>query len=582
MANGTSHCPRLDPLFGTLPFEITTKIFAYLEQADCLRCMAVCREWYSSVPQCSRDVWTELGIPDDGTLGFNKRLQLCLGDHVESVMFYRFKYETDLYRAMQKLIDAGCSRIKRLGFENCITPRENKFLSVLQPLTQSTRMLTFHGHSFGLTFIDILAICPQLNHFSFTAADFGNPVLRLDDDTPNLCQLKFPHLTRLFVEVLKSDVQWQLAPILQRSPNMRYLGYRNTSPSGNSLYYSELIDLDQLFTWCPKLISLEMNSDMLVNYQDLPLRHDVPDDNVPGLRCFIAHETHLAGADQIGAHLLQHMDTLEYISFGSRTLQRTDWSATLRRLHCPRLRILVCHGIKYYGTAVDDMIRSCPDLEELVVLGDENASFHLPSALRWLTRLKFLNINGIPIDCNDTELFPDNALTELFTQLTSSESQMTELRLRNTWQIAPPPSCQKPPSVVHTAVEHSMIYLPQEYTDDALCHLVNAFSNLEIESLAIANMHEPSNDVIQALSGLPSLETLEMYGRHRFEGFDINLLVQLLQNCTKLRGVSIIGLALAGTEEDIQVFLERNVPRCMVIADDRQIHYYRIALLESE
>ena len=99
-----------------LPPEILSLIFFYLSQRDCIRSMAVCKSWYTMIPNCSRRAWKKLVLhPAYIRRGDHVRWEQCLGRHVKSITFSQFQDEGELYRMMQKLADCNCLHAEHIG-----------------------------------------------------------------------------------------------------------------------------------------------------------------------------------------------------------------------------------------------------------------------------------------------------------------------------------------------------------------------------------------------------------------------------------------------------------------------------------
>ena len=100
-----------------LSSDIVLKIFSYLTQQDCLTCMAVCRDWYATVPQYSQDTWEELQLDWRDASIDHQRRQQCLGSHVKRVSIKSMSDKEDLssITLMQRLLDWKCTRIQSLG-----------------------------------------------------------------------------------------------------------------------------------------------------------------------------------------------------------------------------------------------------------------------------------------------------------------------------------------------------------------------------------------------------------------------------------------------------------------------------------
>ena len=100
-----------------LSYDIISEIFLYLNQEDCLNCMATCREWYARIPQYTQANWETLHLDQNGITQPEER---NLGKHVKHVLFYYMQADL-LSKMMQKLLDCGCTEIESLGKMLCKT-----------------------------------------------------------------------------------------------------------------------------------------------------------------------------------------------------------------------------------------------------------------------------------------------------------------------------------------------------------------------------------------------------------------------------------------------------------------------------
>ncbi|KAI8138932.1 hypothetical protein BJV82DRAFT_276200 [Fennellomyces sp. T-0311] len=95
--------------------DIILLIFSYLNQADCLTCMLVCRDWYYAIPQYAKSVWTTIDLDPSDAYIENLCRARCLGGHVKNVTLRYFASEYELTCILNKLLDWGCTKIKSLG-----------------------------------------------------------------------------------------------------------------------------------------------------------------------------------------------------------------------------------------------------------------------------------------------------------------------------------------------------------------------------------------------------------------------------------------------------------------------------------
>ena len=89
-------------------YDIISNIFVYLDQRDCLNCMATCREWCDDIPQFTQDNWKTISFEGTEISEHQKR---NLGKHVKDVTVCFDSGAT----MIQQLLDCGCTEIESLG-----------------------------------------------------------------------------------------------------------------------------------------------------------------------------------------------------------------------------------------------------------------------------------------------------------------------------------------------------------------------------------------------------------------------------------------------------------------------------------
>ena len=93
-------------------YDLISNIFyIYLDQQDCLNCMATCHAWYELIPQFTQANWKTLQLDKKG---ISLRQGQNLGKHVKHVLFKGVS-EYLLSDTMQQLLDYGCDEIESLG-----------------------------------------------------------------------------------------------------------------------------------------------------------------------------------------------------------------------------------------------------------------------------------------------------------------------------------------------------------------------------------------------------------------------------------------------------------------------------------
>ncbi|KAI9250961.1 hypothetical protein BDA99DRAFT_608253 [Phascolomyces articulosus] len=419
-----------------LPFDIISKIFSYLDQTECLTCMAVDRNWYYGVPHYVQSIWKTLEVLGSGDKALeeminNKRRKFCLGKHVKTIIFDTFgEEETNLYALMQYLLDCDCKQLETMEFYECKTSKDQPtFIRLLYQLGTQLTHLTLEEHGSNVPFIDILSVCPNLTHFTY-APEYSawesymiydsEPFIENRDDLlkellpeayKDRHSFLFTNLTYLCLNCpLKKQIR--LEPILRKCPNLQHLigtSFGFFYEEGECYYppYNDAtVDLDELFSWCPKLIYYMANN----GYYEAP---DIDDDNDKSCANKVIEKnqqnasdndnivklTHLGlceeqGYDQIASFLNKHKHTLEclhilryqYTGDNSEdnedgqqdgSSQEIDWSPILSKLQLDRLRELMAVGIYFQNddppTTFFNMLSHLPVIEVIDVL------FALPS-----------------------------------------------------------------------------------------------------------------------------------------------------------------------------------------------------------
>ena len=98
----------------SLPSEILMTIFGMLTQADCLRCMSVCRAWYKTIPHYARYCFRTVILKGNRGDACNKRLQKCLGSHVKSAVLDGCDSQAQLETLIIMLDKHNCHNLVQL------------------------------------------------------------------------------------------------------------------------------------------------------------------------------------------------------------------------------------------------------------------------------------------------------------------------------------------------------------------------------------------------------------------------------------------------------------------------------------
>ncbi|KAI8146797.1 hypothetical protein BJV82DRAFT_397991 [Fennellomyces sp. T-0311] len=495
MTSNSTQPPLQSSVLGELPFEIAARIFSYINQRECLTCMAVCRAWYSTVPQYSRDVWANINIT-------------------------------------------------------------REFLTLLQRLAHAATDLSFHRHDMGPDVIELLDSCPRLTRFSFKHADYDNRLVKPFADPPKTDE--FIHLKRLSVEIHDNDLEKQLIPVLQKSPNLEQLVCHlpDCFDVDDAFHRTTAISADSIALWCPKLVSLELislyrdSSDEPDTVQLHPIKTSAMS---PGLRSLTATETESLGPDTIGPFLLRNADTLETISLTKYSLNTiNDWSSMFSKVEFPNLRTLELYAIGINDAATNRLLAHCPALESLYIYTAENPPMiHLAQALENLTQLKTIELQSVQIAQED------------FDAIIASKSKLERAEFRDVIPVTDT-LLQRLPLLQSLKQLHiSFSEIRQDHTDAGLHQFVEMLSRSKLQILHLEGLQNLRSDAIQALANLPCLEWIILCGP---EGSSLKCdgpsLVRMIDNCESLKWAKLSDLELTGTDMDLLAYLKQEVKTC--------------------
>ncbi|KAI9492420.1 hypothetical protein BDB00DRAFT_873501 [Zychaea mexicana] len=420
--NDVTVTPGLDQSLGfldALPFDIICDIFLRLEQRDCLTCMAVCHAWRDRVPQYTKGVWTTLHLEQHKQYLENHRVAQCIGNHLKQVTLSGYDKDEELFTVLQKLISFGCFEVDSLEFMLCKIVYQGAFLRLLRQLAQNMTELKFIDHQWNLSFLHVLGACPRLKNFTFKPSSDGWRS-GIYDQEPTVAaglpsNLVFESLTHVCLDTVISKLR--LKRILQRCPNLRCLIssnniidlYLHSPPDARDA----IVDFDTLFTLCPLISHLEVNS-VLLDPMDIGYRDNYPFWNErgdaaaaaittssgTGLRAFITREGNGYKPDQIMPLMQKNANNLELLWLGEnidyehRDLPPANWSHLIQSIHAEQLRILFCDRLNCDGAAYGSMLQQCPAVEVLV-LRSAYMTTDTFTGLETLERLKFLELQHI-------------------------------------------------------------------------------------------------------------------------------------------------------------------------------------------
>ncbi|KAI8145781.1 hypothetical protein BJV82DRAFT_666346 [Fennellomyces sp. T-0311] len=366
-----------------LPADITFIIFSYLDQQDCLNCMAVCRAWYDIVPHCAQLAWESVRFHPRDFAAHHQRREKCLGSHVKTVVLDSF-LEQQLYDMMQQLLDWGCAEIHSLEITNSSTAMDqDMFLRQLESLSAKMKQLKVTKHNSNIPLLHILGACPRLTHFTFQPTIQSYTTHAMYDQEPVTARMlsptiQFSTVQYLFLDALM-DKQQRLEPVLRRCPNLRYLVClkstactsirHQTNAVPICSYTTTTVHLDELLYWCPRIVHFEANCGYRILdkcYDGWPVEEAATEET--GLRSILVCEEH--GVDRIAPHLIRNQHSLRELSLGEHELfprNLINWSPIFGILYLNNLQTLVCDMIHFDTASMVTLLNHCPVLHTLIV-----------------------------------------------------------------------------------------------------------------------------------------------------------------------------------------------------------------------
>ncbi|KAI8137038.1 hypothetical protein BJV82DRAFT_718485 [Fennellomyces sp. T-0311] len=377
----------------TLPPDIIPEILSFLDQVDCLTCMAVCRSWFRLIPQYAKGIWTTLRL-DERNAGFeNQRLSHCLGDHVKNVTLDTLKNEKDGYHLMHNLLGWGCTRIKFLELNGCQTDDQDLLLEVLRKLGPHLTQLKMLSHESNIAFLHILHACPRLTYFTYQSKiDYSHDAGVIDKEPAVLNPVSsigsFPSITHLNIDAML-DTQVLLNPILKRCPNLRSFtgtSFATADIQDNETFPRYVADYDLLFEWCPKLTYIN-GSLSYVYLKDISEQSD--EDGFTGLRKLRVADAYQQSG--IIRRLTESQDTLETLSVNPILAYETafSWTDILTKLQLTKLQDFDFRRIHFDGSSIVNILNRCPALERLYL--ESNTVELDPTTVRLLLPMRQLH-----------------------------------------------------------------------------------------------------------------------------------------------------------------------------------------------
>ncbi|KAI8136934.1 hypothetical protein BJV82DRAFT_584145 [Fennellomyces sp. T-0311] len=413
-----------------LPSDILLGIFMHLKQRDSLACMAVCRDWYHTIPQYTQSAWETLTLGARDVKMENKRRICCLGDHVKHVILVGLKSE-DIYHTVEKLLTHGCARIESLELNGCQTDDQDGLLEILTKLAPHLTHLKFVGHRSNIAFSHIFTACPELTHFTYQLKVDDWEGSGVYDTEPTIQKSKEPTLvnrptkiTHLCLDVVMNK-DTRLYPLLRRCPNLRcFIGpslYARFDNSETWQYewvwdcnpvvdgepwwdYNRIsVDIDFLLKMCPNINYLQP----YYTYQDFDELGDVDgytnDTNCTGLRYLSICEDY--GGARVARYVTRNQSTLENLFIQPIVREDFDlmyqWSPVFQSLQLPQLRTLHLDITHRDTASLISLLNHCPALEGLYIFSGQLVFD--PQTLGSLTKLQrlrsltcpYLHIDGL-------------------------------------------------------------------------------------------------------------------------------------------------------------------------------------------
>ncbi|KAI8148007.1 hypothetical protein BJV82DRAFT_709694 [Fennellomyces sp. T-0311] len=522
----------------TLPSDIVIEIVSYFSQQDCLTCMAVCRNWYETIPQYTQSVWKEVILDERYLSRTHHRRERCLGDHVESVIIRSTEEQArqaHLYMLIQLLLDCGCSGIRSLELICWNMNDEDKLLGLLRQLAPKLTHLKLAKAHFSISPLSLFDIYPELTHFTchecnfFPSNDYGH-ILRSSESTVDR-PTKITHLL-LDVRMDKKHIKC----ILKKCPNLRSL--IGVSEATMSRRLSRLPDssisneLDSIFSLCPRIGFLATDS----CYTSIHWFKDNPDDYLSdqaGLRYFRIIGCY--GLDQIGRHLTKNQVTLEALSIIRFDLQ---WSAMFVSLQMPNLRTLSLINHRCSPGSLIAMLNRCPALEKLdlqhrlqslhwniptnqrqlplfmvleqcpvleqLVIAARDEFLMLPNGFMGLRQLKSLeaDVNSWSMHMRDQHTPERKAVVAQFFKHLADNSKLEKIKFSNISTLG-----YETLRTVATMPTLRIIdvHLDPYLADNELEEFIRMLQETAIESLTLRNARQFTFSVLNSLSELPRL-----------------------------------------------------------------------------
>ncbi|KAI9247439.1 hypothetical protein BDA99DRAFT_542886 [Phascolomyces articulosus] len=543
-------------MFDRLTSDILFDIFKYFSQKDCLQCMQICHDWYNVVPTYAHNVWSTINVKGTRRFSWQTLWLEFVGEHVKELTFTNWK-ERGLYTMMQKLLDRGCNNLRFIRFERCNTANQARFLPLLIQLGAHVTDMEMELHMSNVAFLDVLEACPQLARFSFIfPSSHAYSMYGLYNIEPNIVtndtwtsyflssnerqQIweKRPILHGMKGMVLDAALEkkTRLEPILRKCPNLWHLVCSNGVGKTREetiipSYDTTLIDLDDLFTWCPKLISLELNTDqgreanrLCADFHDFFFKDRAQrlQNPMQGLQYFMTYEGEDYGAERIGPLLVRHAPSLKYLTLAravGTVTPHQDWSFIFQSFDtAPCLNTLVLKSLTYQSSALTSLLQHCPNLQKLIIENSLLMPFDLSKNLRALPQLKYLELDNVSLQLDDD--LDGGSIVRLFQHLANEKgnkrSCLEDIRFNSV------------PEVTHDFLI-AATYIPtmkkiktfldsRYYTDEGLLIFGERLCRTSIESLDLGRIRALPHDFLCLLGDLPSLKSIYIQASYQPNG----------------------------------------------------------------
>ncbi|KAI9268110.1 hypothetical protein BDA99DRAFT_504857 [Phascolomyces articulosus] len=425
-------------------FDIIAEIFSYLNQRDCLNCMATCRIWYNRVPEYTTSNWKTIQLfAHSAKINIKERLDHCLGSHVKHVTLCKIQ-QNAFCTMLQRLKEGGCDEIESLELITCYNGMTKNhhvmFLNLLQSLAFSRLVeLKMTKYNWNIALLDVLALCPHLTHFTYKPMPniYTRPEYYSYSTMPRVVRKvtkeslggkgEFDCLIYLNIDAAAPVIQHQAREIIQKCPHLQY--YVGASMNScaflrDSVSYGN-ITLDYLLKWCPKLIHYADNGsydgfdgydydEQILRKKTTPIvstSDNVNSNNNNSTSGLIRQQQqklcvrHLAlcegssNRSRIDKYLTDCQDTLEHLTIAEpeSNANPSNWTSLFQTIQLSHLRTLHLERLKYDNSSIIALLNTCRNtINEAHInlrFGDPNLNTQTIQQLQTLSRLERLTLH---------------------------------------------------------------------------------------------------------------------------------------------------------------------------------------------